>query len=58
MSRFPPYQRDILLVLLVKLVLLAGLWLLFFRSPPAIDAAHTAGHLLPASPSQERTPRE
>lgn len=44
----PRLRRDITAVLVAKLVLLAALYLMFFRGDerPAIDAQLAAGHFL------------
>lgn len=40
------YRRDIVLVLLVKLILLALLWSAFFRERPAVVPTKAATHWL------------
>jgi hypothetical protein len=58
-TRLSPLGRDITLVLLVKVILLALLWWAFFREPAvphsATDRQLVAQRLLTANPAPEAT---
>ncbi|WP_199153015.1 cytochrome oxidase putative small subunit CydP [Chromobacterium sp. ASV23] len=46
MKRSSKYRKEIIMVLLIKLILISLIWGMFFKERPNMDAAGVASHLL------------